>query len=293
MRILLPVAVLLAFAAVSGASIQLAAVGHDSRIDLSWRTWGQKTGEGWNIYRSEKREWPFQRLNSEPRTYAVFSDFLGENGKVFYYRIAGVDGASEVLTSEVARAVSRTMSDEELLSSVQEGTFRYFWDYGHRVSGLAREALGSGEKVTIGGSGFGVMAIVVGAERGFISRADAAERVLKILTFLETKASRYHGAWSHWLDGTSGKTLSFSQYDDGGDLVETAFMIQALLTARQYFIANETVETEIRTRATRLWNEVEWDWYLGDPKDNSSFGIGHRITHGRFSTRSGTIWMSA
>ena len=168
------------------------------------------------------------------------------------------------------------MSDEELLTSVQEATFRYFWDWGHPASGLARERNTSGDICTTGGTGFGIMAIVVGAERGFITRHEAAERVLRIVTFLEGKAERYHGAWSHWLNGRTGKTIPFAskngvKADDGGDLVETSFLMQGMLTARQYFEGDEPVEKEIRERVTRLWREVEWNWYLREPKGRTLY----------------------
>jgi hypothetical protein len=157
------------------------------------------------------------------------------------------------------------MTDEQLLTSVQEAVFRYFWDYGHPVSGLAREGYGFGhctDVCTSGGTGMGLMALCVGADRKFVTRAEAAARALQILTFLEEKASRYHGAWSHWILGHTGATKPFSQYDDGGDLVETAYLVQGLLTVRQYFNdAKDPVEMEIRRRATRMWEEVEWSWY--------------------------------
>jgi hypothetical protein len=162
------------------------------------------------------------------------------------------------------------MTDEQLLTSVQEAVFRYFWDYGHPVSGLTREGYKLGHSTdtcTSGGTGMGLMAICIGVERGFVTRAEAAKRILKILMFLEEKANRYHGAWSHWINGATGQTKPFSKYDDGGDLVETAYVVQGLLTVRQYFDnPNDPVESEIRTRATRLWEQVEWDWYLRYPR---------------------------
>ncbi|MCP4248206.1 MAG: beta-glucosidase [bacterium] len=130
---------------------------------------------------------------------------------------------------------------------------------------MAREGWGFGhstETVTTGGTGMGLMTIAVAVERGFVSRADAAARVLTILTFLEDDATRYHGAWSHHLNGTTGVTIPFSAQDNGGDLVETAFLVQGMLTARQYFDDPvDPIEMEIRTRATRLWEEVDWTWY--------------------------------
>lgn len=152
------------------------------------------------------------------------------------------------------------ISDEDLLTQVQQQTFKYFRDFGHPVSGLARERNTSGETVTIGGSGFGVMAILVAMQRNFITREEGVERLGTIISFLE-KADRYHGVWPHWMNGTTGKTIPFSANDDGGDLVETAFMIQGLLTARQFLDETIPVEATLKTSITQLWEEVEWDWY--------------------------------
>ena len=153
------------------------------------------------------------------------------------------------------------ISDDSLLTLVQKRTFRYFWDYAHPVSGLVRERLGSGDIVTSGGSGFGVMAIPVAIERGFITREEGAARVLKILTFLNTKADRFHGAFSHWMNGSTGKVIPFSTFDDGGDIVETALLLQGLLTVRQYFNSSDPVDGTIRDIIEQIWETVEWDWY--------------------------------
>lgn len=150
--------------------------------------------------------------------------------------------------------------DEELFEKVQKGAFDYFWDHAHPVSGLARERLGSGETVTTGGSGFGIMAIPVGIERGWISREDGAARILTIVRFLRD-AERFHGAWPHWLNGSTGKAIAFSTYDNGADLVETAFLVEGLLAARQYFNGSSSEETEIRSIIKELWEGVEWTWF--------------------------------
>lgn len=153
------------------------------------------------------------------------------------------------------------MTDEELLTIVQERTFRYFWDYAHPVSGLARERLGSGDVVTSGGSGFGLMTIPVAIERGFITREDAVSRVSTILTFLNDKADRFHGAFPHWINGTTGEAVPFSPKDNGGDIVETALLLQGLLTVREYFDMSSERESEIRSMVDSIWCDVEWDWY--------------------------------
>jgi hypothetical protein len=155
--------------------------------------------------------------------------------------------------------------DADLLTLIQKQTFKYFWDFGHPSNGMARERNSSGDVVTTGGSGFGIMALIVGMERGFISRADGVSRLDKILGFLET-CDRFHGAWPHWLNGVTGKTVPFSAKDNGGDLVETSFMIQGLFSMRQYLDSTVTAEkTEIK-RINNLFNTVEFDWYTNGEK---------------------------
>ncbi|RZL18896.1 MAG: beta-glucosidase [Pedobacter sp.] len=153
------------------------------------------------------------------------------------------------------------ISDNALLDLVQKQTLKYFYDFGHPVSGLARERSTSGETVTTGGSGFGVMAMVAGASRGFITRNEALLRIQKIVTFLNTKADRFHGAFSHWLNGTTGKVQPFSANDNGADLVETSFLLQGLITARQYFNGANPEETALRAEINAIYNSVEWDWF--------------------------------
>ena len=147
-----------------------------------------------------------------------------------------------------------------MLTLVQQQTFKYFWEFGHPASGMARERNTSGDVVTTGGSGFGIMAMIVAVERGFISRSQALVRLDRILDFLE-KADRFHGAWPHWLNGNTGKTIPFSPNDDGGDLVETSFLIQGLLAFRQYLDQNNAEEKILADRITELWEGIEFDFY--------------------------------
>lgn len=154
------------------------------------------------------------------------------------------------------------ISDSLLLDLVQKQTFKYFWDFGHPVSGLARERNTSGDVVTSGGSGFGIMALVVGVNRGFITRQEGLTRLTKITNFLTNNAQRYHGAFPHWLNGATGATIPFSQKDDGADLVETSYLMQGLLAARQYFNSTtDASEIALRTSINALWNGVEWNWF--------------------------------
>jgi hypothetical protein len=152
------------------------------------------------------------------------------------------------------------ISDEELLTKVQQQTFRYFYDFAHPASGMARERNTSGDLVTSGGSGFGIMSLIVGMERGFITRAQGLTRLDKILDFLET-CDRFQGAWPHWINGNTGKTIPFSANDNGADLVETSFLVQGLLTMRQYLNTALAEEQQLVHRINTLWQTVEWDWF--------------------------------
>jgi len=247
------------------------ATGHDSRIDLRWSVDTDTNLAGYFIYRSQSGSGPYAKLNPTFHEVHLFSDFFGQNNQTyFYYVTASNQNYEESPTSDTVFSSSYAMTEDQLLSSVQEAMFRYFYDYGHPLSGLARERNGAGNSETCasGATGFGLMSIVVGAERGFLSRDSAASRILKILRFLQNNCTQYHGAWSHWINGTTGITIPFSQYDDGGDLVETAYLIQGVLTVRQYFTLNNAVENEIRTLATQMWEGVEWDWYRRTPTSN-------------------------
>ena len=157
------------------------------------------------------------------------------------------------------------LSDSALLDLLQQQTFRYFWNFAHPVSGLSRErsngAYGYGnEAVTTGGTGFGIMSIIVATERKWIGRDTAAKLLLKMVQFL-SKADAYHGVFPHWLNGTTGKTIPFSRKDDGADLVETSYLMQGLLCARQYFSGDNNTEKDLRNRINGMWNDIEWDWF--------------------------------
>jgi hypothetical protein len=153
------------------------------------------------------------------------------------------------------------VSDGALLDLIQKQTFKYFWDFGHPASGMARERSTSGDMVTTGGTGFGVMSILVGINRNFISRTDGLQRINTIVGFLKDKCSRYHGAFSHWINGATGATIPFSAQDDGADLVETSLLMQGLLCARQYFNTADANEKTLRDNINILWNSIEWNWF--------------------------------
>jgi hypothetical protein len=160
------------------------------------------------------------------------------------------------------------ISDDSLLNLVEYRTFQYFWDGAEPNSGMARERFhvdgdypeNDKDVVTSGGSGFGLMAILVGIDRGFITRAEGFARFNKIITFLKG-ADRFHGAWPHWTYGATGKVRPFSHDDNGADLVETAYLVQGLLAVRQYFINGSADEKDLCDEIDKLWRGVEWSWF--------------------------------
>lgn len=159
-------------------------------------------------------------------------------------------------------------SDDALLEQVQRASFRYFWEGAHPKSGLARDRSGrtadpKNDLVATGGSGFGFMALLVAIERSWITRDDAMVRIGRMLSALE-RTNRYNGVFPHFINGTDGSTVPFTRLDDGGDLVETSFLIQGLICVRQYFASNEPEEVAIRDRINRLWRGVQWNSHIRD-----------------------------
>ncbi len=163
---------------------------------------------------------------------------------------------------------SSASDDEILLNEVEQQTFKYFWDGAEATTGMARERYHiddpNNDKTTIttGGSGFGIMAIIAGMERGYITRAQGFERMSKIVSFLEN-ADVFHGAFPHW-HVPSGKVKDFSEKDNGADLVETSFLMQGLLALHQYYINGSEAEKNLATRIDVLWKRVEWNWFCNN-----------------------------
>jgi hypothetical protein len=159
-----------------------------------------------------------------------------------------------------------SLSDQALLDLVQRQTLAYFWDFAHPTSGMARERSNAVpgynylETVTTGGTGFGIMAMLAGVSRGFLGRAGVLAHVRRVVAFLH-QAESYHGVFPHFMAGTTGAAIAFSQKDDGGDLVETSFLMMGLLCARQFFSGPDAAEADLRNSINRLWHAVDWKWH--------------------------------
>jgi len=240
------------------------ATGYDRHIEVTWEPVKDPGLGRYVIYRALDHK-KFEPIGIQLPGINRYSDFIGRSGVSAEYKVAASSQAYQLSeTSPAASASTREFTDDELLTMLQEDCFHYYWDGADPHSGMARENIpGDDRIVATGATGMGIAALVVGVDRGFITRTQGSERVTKIVGFLE-HAQRYHGAWSHYMDGSTGKTMPvFGMFDNGADLVETSFLMEGLLAARQYFHGDSPAERDIYQRITRLWESVEWDWYRG------------------------------
>ncbi|HEY1848076.1 MAG TPA: glucoamylase family protein [Opitutaceae bacterium] len=246
------------------ASVSLSA--GERHFDIKWDADTTGSVLRYNVFRSWDGS-SYEPIGTQQGDLGRYADFVGAPPRTAYYKVSAVAlGGAESPLSQAVSGQTRAFTDEELMTMAQEGCFRYYWEHGHPNAGMAIEVTpGDPNLVAVGSSGFGIMALVAGTDRGFITREQGARRLLKIVRFLKG-ADRFHGAWPHFLDGRTGRVIPFfGRYDDGGDLVETAFLTQGLLTARSYFDRDAPDEREIRDTVTQLWRGIEWDWYRKDP----------------------------
>jgi hypothetical protein len=247
--------------------VRLEARAYDRHVDLLWEPSDdpdlayiliERSGDGRH----------FEPVGTQNPMFNRYTDFVGRTGTTAYYRAIAVNHAyRESAPSQTVSATTRALDDGDLLTMVQEASFRYYWEHAHPEAGMALECVpGDEHLIALGASGFGITALPVAVERGFVTRDAAIARLAKTLSFLD-RADRFHGVWPHFLDGRSGTVIPlFGPYDNGGDLVETSFLMQGLLTARQYFDRDTPSERDLRATITRMWEEIEWDWYR-DPAD--------------------------
>lgn len=238
-------------------------ISYEAHIDLIWKQNTEADLAGYKIYKWNGSSYQF--LDNVKKYRSFYWEWIGNTSVANKYKITAYDNANnESPMSPEVTTLTHQMSDIEFLDMTQRATFRYFWDWADPNSGIARERWQPNEvdvTNTIGGGGFGVMAILVGIERGFITRDEGVVRIKKIVDFLANKIEKFHGAFSHWFNGTTGKVIKFGSYQDGGDIVETSFMIQGLIAARQYFNLQTDAEIQIRDTIKQIWEGVDWNFY--------------------------------
>jgi len=240
------------------------AAGYDRHVEVRWDEVSDPRLGRYVIYRSLDGS-NFKPIGIQFPGTNRYEDFLGKPGVTAQYKVATSDWSyRNSAFSQSVTASAREFTDDELLTMLQEACFHYYWEGADPHSGMARENIpGDDRIVATGASGMGIAALIVGVDRGFITRAQGIERLTKIVNFLE-HADRYHGAWSHYMNGSTGKTMPvFGMFDNGGDLVETSFLMEGLLAARQYFRGDSDAERDLYRRISQLWETVEWDRYRG------------------------------
>lgn len=242
------------------------AVGYDRHVEIEWEAAEPSALARYVIYRSTDGS-NFAPVGMQLAGVHRYEDFLGKPDAHAQYKVVASDWQyRQSAFSNVASASTHALNDDELLTMLQRACFHYYWEGADPHSGMARENIpGDDRIVATGASGFGIMTLVVGVDRGFITRQQGVERLTKIVDFLE-HAQRYHGAWSHFMNGNTGQTMPvFGMFENGGDLVETSFLMQGLLAARQYLHGSSESEQSLFRRITQLWETVEWDWYRETP----------------------------
>jgi len=261
---------------------------YERHVDVSWDSVHDPNLQHYVIHRSLGGA-PYQPIGIQVPGIHRFADWLGKPGEKAEYRVTAQDwDGGESHSADAVSTETRALSDDQLLTMVQEASFRYYWEGAQPDSGMTRENLpGDDDIVATGASGFGVMALVVGTDRKFISRQQGVERLLRISSFLE-KAARFHGVWPHFTNGRTGKRLPvFGVFENGADLVETSFLMQGLLTARQYFDGANHDEELLRKKITALWESIDWAWFRRTPDGDALFWhwspeyswyINHRLT---------------
>ena len=250
----------------------LTARGYGRHVELAWTPLPVAQVDQYVVYRSVNNE-PFRAIGVQRPGVRRYEDFVGDDHFRARYRATARTAAmAESAPSATVEASTHPLSDDELLSMIEEASFHYYWDGAEPHSGLALESKPGGDDiVAVGGSGFGIMSMIVASERGFEPRDAIVDRMLHITSYL-AHADRFHGVWPHFLSGSTGHVLRvFGMYDDGADLVETSFLMQGLLAARGYFTRDTPKERQLRQEITALWEGVDWDWFRATPNKDALY----------------------
>lgn len=236
------------------------------RIDLIWERGDLPHYE---VQRSEDGGNTWTTLPNKTPELHVFSDFIGDPNVRRHYRVRNVrfsrsGGVTEIRAwSEVVQAQTRRFDVDALLGEVQEAAVRFYFEEAHPVSGLSPEGQpGWGNVCAVGSTGMGMANIIVGVERGIVSREDGLQLALQMLRFLDQTAPKPRGALGHWMDGKTGEIKNFGEPKDAVDLVETAFLIQGAILLREYFDHPNPQELELRQTVNRLSADVQWDFFM-------------------------------
>ncbi|MHC5182672.1 MAG: hypothetical protein ACYSPI_00085, partial [Planctomycetota bacterium] len=265
------------------------------RVDLYWAEgdlWRKDPQTYYEVQRAVKPEGPFETINDGFVKIPAYTDFFGKPANEHYYRVrmikhtykpkaekAELDEANPTFLkakliapaeegelvavspwSKVVSAGATEFDEDKFLLELQEVSFLYTWNLAHPVSGMPSEMLPGWNRNLTGTSatGFSIYNYIVGVERGYITRQQGAQRLLKMTEFLLNKVETFWGVYPHWLNAQTGEIIPLSPGNDGSDLLETAFMVMGLIGAREYFDGNTATEQQLRDNVNKIWGNVDW-----------------------------------
>jgi hypothetical protein len=235
----------------------------DRSVILHWDPVVDAGLAGYHVYRSLATTEAFEPYSAILPTNH-FVDFEVQNDITYHYRVRAVGTAGrESLDSATISATPRVLGDEAFLELVQHTAFDYFWYEVNPKNGLIKDRSSNPSLSSIAAVGFGLSALTVGIDRGWISREAGRHRVLTTLTFLanipqgpEPDAGGYKGFYYHFLDMHTGRRA----WDTELSTIDTALLLGGVLHVRQYFNQPDAAEARIRTLADTLYQRVEWPW---------------------------------
>ncbi|HWK59361.1 MAG TPA: glucoamylase family protein [Parapedobacter sp.] len=246
----------------SSPAVLASATAYDRHVDLTWQLPLTPSIRYIKIYRAEDKE-HFEPIAIRPVFVQKYTDFVPYPERTYFYKIAWVDyDYLESPFSEVIEAATHTASDSTLLDFIQAAHFNYFVERAEINSGMHAVHFGIDDAtVSVMETGLSMLSHVVAAERGFISRKAAIDRLTRMINFLG-KVERYHGAFPAKIDGRTGKGIFEIDSVPEGDLSATAFLMQGLLVAQQYFGVDSTEVGELTAKIDTLWDGVEWNEFV-------------------------------
>jgi len=162
-----------------------------------------------------------------------------------------------------------THADTAFLDSLEHRTFLFFWERSDSATGLTPDRWPTKSFCSVGAVGFALTAYPIGAERGWVTREQAAHRVLNTLRFFWTArqdtaaagATGYRGFFYHFLDPATG--VRFERVELSS--MDTALLLAGTLFCQSYFDRPNVTESEVRALADSIYRRTDWNWLQPRP----------------------------
>ena len=247
----------------------LNAIAGDQSIILHWNRNTNAYVYGYRLYRSvSSSSGPFSLLAgllSSPGYCDMSSGVINGQTNYYYATILDTNGVESSASTNVVAALPHAFaSDDEFLDYVQQANFDYFWYWANPLNGLIPDRSTTTSPCSIAAEGFGLTAIGIGIDHGWISRADGAAFVNTALnTFYllpqgptTNEIIGYKGWFYHFLDMNTGLRTWSSELSS----IDTCLFLAGVLYVKQYFNGTNATETAIRSTADAIFNRVDWNF---------------------------------